>query len=266
MIMKLYFQVARNTWDEMMTYRFNFAMWRLRNVLQLLTVYYLWLAVTPVNGHIFGYSRTLILTYVLGVSLVGSIVFSTRTQEMGENINNGELSQFLIRPFRYLGYWFARDIGDKLFNISFALAELIIIYLILRPAIYLQSDVTALLLTILAIAVAVIMNFFIGSLLGMIAFWSPEVWAPRFIFFTLVSFFSGGLFPLDILPLPLQHIFALLPFSYLQYFPLQIYLGKLSPGGLLQGFCIAIVWSVLLYLFVTWVWRRGLREYSSEGG
>jgi len=133
----------------MMTYRFNFMMWRIRNVMQLLTVYYLWLAVTPQNGQIFGYSRPLILTYVLGASLIGSIVFSTRTQEMGDNINNGELSQFLIKPLKYLGYWFARDIGDKLFNISFSVAELIIVYFILRPTIFLQSHITTLLLTVL---------------------------------------------------------------------------------------------------------------------
>ena len=263
--MKLYLQVAKNTWDEMMTYRFNFTMWRVRNVLQLLTVYYLWLAVTPANGQIFGYSRTLILTYVLGASLIGSIVFSSRTQEMGENINIGELSQFLVKPLWYLGYWFARDIGDKLFNVSFAIVELTIIYLILRPAIYLQSNMIMLFLAALAIGLAVVMNFFIGSLLSMIAFWSPEVWAPRFIFMTLVSFFAGGLFPLDILPLPLQHIFVMLPFGYLQYFPLKIYLGQLSSTQIVQGFGIALLWSVLLYLLVTWVWRKGLKDYSSEG-
>ena len=263
--MKLYFQVAKNTWDEMTTYRFNFVMWRVRNVLQLLTVYYLWLAVTPQHGQIFGYSRSLILTYVLGASFVGSIVFSTRTQEMGDNINNGELSQYLVRPLRYLGYWFARDIGDKLFNVCFAIAELLIVYFILRPTIFFQMHVTTLLLTILAVFLAVVMNFFIGSLLGMIAFWSPEVWAPRFIFFMLVSFFAGGLFPLDILPIYLQRIFALLPFGYLQYFPIKIYLGKVSPQEILFGFTVALFWSVLLYTLVSIVWHKGLKLYSSEG-
>ena len=184
---------------------------------------------------------------------------------MGDNINNGELSQFLVRPLAYLGYWFARDIGDKLFNISFAVAELAIVYFILRPTIFLQSHVTILLLTMLAVVIAIVMNFFIGSLLGMIAFWSPEVWAPRFIFFMLVSFFAGGLFPLDILPVSLQHIFAVLPFSYLQYFPIKIYLGKLSQQELIYGFTIAIIWSLVLYSIVTIVWKRGLKMYSSEG-
>lgn len=263
--MKLYLQVAKNTWEEMMTYRFNFTMWRVRNVLQLLTVYYLWLAVTPQNGHIFGYSRALILTYVLGASLIGSIVFSSRTQEMGENINNGELSQFLVRPLTYFGYWFARDIGDKLFNISFALAELTIIFLILRPPLFLQSNIEILVLTAVSVFLAVVMNFFIGCLLSLIAFWSPEFWAPRFIFFMLTGFLSGGMFPLDVMPVQIQHILKFSPFTYLQYFPIKIYLHSLSTSQILQGFLIAGVWGILLYLFLLFVWKKGLKAYSSEG-
>ncbi len=83
--MKKYLQVITSTFDEIATYRFNFAMWRLRTVLQLLTIYFLWLTVTPENGELFGYSRQLILTYVLGAALISSIVISTRTQEIGEN-------------------------------------------------------------------------------------------------------------------------------------------------------------------------------------
>jgi ABC-2 type transport system permease protein len=129
----------------------------------------------------------------------------------------------------------------------------------------LQDQVSLVFFTVLAVLIAVVMNFFIGSLLGMIAFWSPEVWAPRFIFFMLVSFFAGGMFPLDILPIPLQRIFAVLPFAYLQYFPISIYLGKVSPSGLLFGFGVALFWSIVLYFTVTIVWKRGLKQYSSEG-
>lgn len=249
----------------MTTYRFNFFMWRFRNVLQLLTVYYLWLAVTPKHGEIFGYSQSFLLTYIMGTSLVGSIVFATRTQEIGENINSGELSQYLVKPVSYFGYWFARDIGDKLFNIAFAVTELCILFYLLKPPLFFQTDSSILFLTVLAIILALLINFFIGCLLSMIAFWSPEVWAPRFIFFTLIGFVAGGLFPLDILPFWLQHIFTFSPFTYLQYFPLKIYLGKLTQAQLLQGFGIALCWNLLLYGIVIRVWRKGLRIYSSQG-
>jgi ABC-2 type transport system permease protein len=263
--MKKYWQVLRSTWDEMTTYRFNFLMWRVRNVVQLLTVYFLWLTVTPQNGTLFGYSREMILTYILLGLLFGSIVLSTRTQEIGENIDNGDVANFLVKPFHFFRYWFARDIGDKLFNISFAVCELVILYFILRPPVFLQTDPALLALTGVAVVFAILINFFIGCLLGMVAFWSPEVWAPRFIFFILISFFSGGLFPLDIFPAWAQEIFKYSPLTYLQYFPIKLYLGAFHTQQILTGFFIAGVWVILLYAATQFVWHRGLRNYSSQG-
>lgn len=263
--MKKYLRVLTSTWDEMTTYRFNFMMWRLRMVLQLVTVYFLWLTVTPKNGEIFGYSQTLILTYVLGAAFIGSIVLSTRTQEIGENINTGDLSNFLSRPISYFGYWFARDIGDKLFNISFAVGELVLLYFLLKPPIFLQTDASVLFLTGLAILLGVFIYFFVGCLLGMIGFWSPDVWGPRFLLFIFIGFFSGGMFPLDIFPEWLQTVFLFSPFTYLQFFPMKLYLGSFSPEQIMIGFMIASVWTLILFRLTYFVWLRGLKLYSSQG-
>lgn len=263
--MKKYLQVLKSTWDEITTYRFNFMMWRLRMVLQLLTVYFLWLSVTPKSGELFGYNQTLILTYILGASFIGSIVLSTRTHEIGENINSGDLSNFLSRPINYFGYWFARDVGDKLFNISFSIIELLLLYFILRPPLLLQSDVTVILLTIAAIIIGVVIYFFLGCLMSMIAFWSPDVWGPRFLIFILIGLFSGGAFPLDIFPPGIQTFFQFSPFTYLQYFPLKVYLNTLSLQQVVVGFAIASAWAILLYVLTYVVWYRGLKVYSSQG-
>ncbi len=263
--MEKYFKVITSTFDEIATYRFNFAMWRLRTVLQLLTIYFLWLTVTPENGELFGYSRQLILTYVLGAALISSIVISTRTQEIGENINSGDLSNFLSKPWSYFGYWFARDIGDKAFNILFGVIELTILFFVLKPDLLLQTDLSIILLTLGAILLGVLINFFIGCLLGMIGFWSPEVWAPRFIFFILIGFFAGSSFPLDIFPIWAQNIFKFSPFTYLIYFPLQIYLNKFSSAQMISGFTIAIIWVGLLFILTKLVWKMGLKVYSAQG-
>ncbi len=264
-MMKKYLQVVTSTWGEISTYRFNFTMWRIRNVLQLLTVYFLWLTVTPVKGQLFGYSQPLILTYVLGVSLISSVVLSTRTAEIGENIDSGNLSLFLVRPLNYFLYWFARDLGDKAVNIVFVIVELFLFFLILKPPLFIQSHASFLLLTLIAIALALLLNFFIGCLLGFVGFWSSEVWAPRFIYFILIGFLSGGAFPLDIFPQWLQGIFHFSPFTYLLYFPLKIYLGALSPEQIAQGMLIAVAWVAILYFATKVVWLRGLKVYSAQG-
>ncbi len=263
--MKKYYLVAKNTWDEILSYRVNFALWRLRTIFSLLISYFLWTAVMPDQGTLFGYSKELMISYVLLAPIVYSIIFSSRTHEIAENINNGDLSYFLTKPFGYFKYWFSRDLGDKAMNILFCIAEFSLFILILRPNIFLQTNPMYLGLFAIALSLGIVLHFFIGCLMSMIGFWSPEVWAPRFIFYTLVSFFAGSLFPLDILPEPLFNFLKLLPFTYLQYFPLKIYLGQLNIDEILIGFGITLIWMFIAYMTLKFVWQRGLKMYTAVG-
>ncbi|OGH19211.1 MAG: hypothetical protein A2868_01785 [Candidatus Levybacteria bacterium RIFCSPHIGHO2_01_FULL_40_15b] len=266
-LMKLskYYLIARNTWDETLVYRLNFVMWRVRVILGILTMYFLWLALLPPGQNILGYTRELMLTYILGTSLINSIVISSRTYEVGDHINSGNLSNFLIRPINYFGYWFARDLGDKAMNIVFSASELTILFFILKPPLFIQSDISLIMLTLVSCAFALVLYFIINFLLGSIGFWSPEVWAPRFIFITVLTFFSGGLFPLDILPKPIFSALSLLPFTYLLFFPLKIYLGQLATYEIIRGILISSVWIVILSQVLRFVWQRGLRVYTAYG-
>lgn len=262
--MKKYLLVAKNTWAEVAAYRLNFFMWRFRQVLQLLTIYFLWAAIIPKGGHVFGYSQSLMLTYILGTALVNSFL-SSRVWQTADEITKGDLSNYLIRPINYFTYWFFKNIGDKTSNIIFSIFEVAMIIVIVKPPIFLQTNLLFILLTAVALALAVFLQFFVDFLLSSIAFWSPETWAPRFIFFTLVGFFSGGLFPLDILPKPIFYFFEILPFSYLLYFPLKVYLGQVSSEQLIIGFMVSIVWVGGLYLILRFVWKKGMYSYTAQG-
>lgn len=263
--LKKYILVARNTWDEMATYRLSFIIWRLQNILQLLTIYFLWYSLLPANKTFAGYNQSFMLTYVLGTALVSTIVWSSKTAQIGDDINEGNLSNFLLRPIGYMRYWFAKDVGDKIMNILFSIAELLVIVFLLKPPLFFQTNIFIILLTIIALVLGVFLYFYINIILGFIAFWNPETWAPRFIFFTVITFLAGGLFPLDILPKNIYIICQLLPFQYMLYFPIKLYLGELSFIAILQGVCITVVWVLLLYKFTEFLWHKGLKTYTSHG-
>lgn len=263
--MKKYFLIAKNTWDEMLTYRLNFTMWRVRLMLHTLALYFLWLSLLGPNGTLFGYTQSLILTYTLGISFVSAFVISSRSHAVGDEINQGTLSNYLIRPISYFSYWFAKDIGDKAMNVIFSVGEFVLLFLLLRPPLFIQTDLMYLSAFFVSLCIAIILYFLFNLLLGFIGFWSPEVWAPRFIFFITVSFFAGGYFPLDILPDWIFAFFQLLPFSYLLYFPLKIYLGQLSSVSIASGLLTSIAWALLLYWIARFVWKKGLQTYTAQG-
>ncbi len=83
----------------------------------------------------------------------------------------------------------------------------------------------------------------------------------------LLSFFlSGHMFPLDLMPAPLDWLIGLLPFQYLAYFPSAVALGKIQGEALAWGLVVQFAW-VLLFLGLSRVlWVRGLVRYGGYGG
>lgn len=263
--MQKYYLVAKNTWDEILSYRVNFTLWRIRTVVAILISYFLWSSVIPQNGNLFGYTREMMISYILIGPILYSIIFATRTHEISENINSGDLSLWLVKPFGYFKFWFARDMGDKAMNLAFCIVEFSLLILILQPGLFIQTNAIYLSLVLMAVILAVLLQFYISCLISMMGFWSPEAWAPRFIFYVLLSFFTGSVFPLDILPQPIYQFLMLMPFAYLQYFPLKIYLGQMNFVEIAQGFGILLIWTGVFYAALMQTWKAGLRNYAASG-
>lgn len=263
--MKAYFQIIKGTIAEYAAYRLSFLLWRVRLVVQLLIVYFMWSAIFVGQGALFGYTQSMMLTYILLSSFVRPFIMGTRTQDVGELIRSGSLSNHLVRPFDFLGYCIGRDTADKLTNVVFAVFEIAVLYAILRPPIYVQAHIPTLLLTAASLLMGMALFFFFSLLLSYMGFWTPDVWAPRFLSFVLAEFFTGALFPLDILPTNLYVVSKGLPFYYFLYFPLKVYLGQLSAFDSMMGFAVGLVWLVGLWGLARVVWRRGLWAYAAEG-
>ncbi len=260
-----YLLIIRNTWNVAFTYRLSFIVWRVRSVIQYLMAYLFWVAVIPTNGSVLGYTQNDIITYTFGSMVIVSIVFSTLTPNIASEINEGKLSQYLLQPLGYIKFWFAKDIADKSLNILFSIFELSILFLLLHPPVFIQTHIFTLLSTLVAVLLAVILYFYFSVILALYGFWSNESWGVRFIFSQLVSFFSGAIFPLDMLPHPLFIAFQLLPFPYMLFFPLKTYMGNLSSQEILTGIIIMIVWIQVLYFVTYSIWNKGIRVYTAEG-
>jgi ABC-2 type transport system permease protein len=263
-----YFSIAKISIQSEFVYRLNFVMWRVRNILQILIMFFLWSAVyTDPTTNLFGYNQGTILTYVLGVLIVRAIVTSTRTMELAVDINRGDLSNFLLRPIGIFKYYFSRDVASKVLNLSFAAVEIGLLSLIFKPTLLIQGNVQLLVFTVLALVIATILFFELTLMIGMIPFWMPEAgWAVQFLFMIIiVEFLSGGVFPLDVFPKIVVNILHALPFPYLIFFPLQVYLGKLEIGGVIGGLIVSICWTAILYFAIKSLWKKGLMKYASEG-
>ena len=102
-----------------------------------------------------------------------------------------------------------------------------------------QTNPFIILLTLGMVALAILIYFYINVIFGSFAFWSRDIWAPRFLLMVVMEIATGAMF-LSICCPSLAKVMLFTPFPYLIYVPLKIYLGEgpqvvthlatLSPG------------------------------------
>lgn len=266
--MQKYLQIFRISFEEEFAYRLNFILWRVRNVLQILLTFFLWSTIYSDSGRVvFGYNREKILTYVFGIMIVRALVLSARTVDVGYDVATGDLSNLLVKPISYFKYFFTRDIASKSLNLIFAVVEFLLLFVILKPPFFLQTNIVSILMFLLSVIIAMLIYFLILFLLGAIPFWIPEMgWSSQFLIaIVAVEALSGALFPINILPPLAQSIILATPFPYLIYFPVEVYLGNVSGWGIFGGVLIGAAWVGILYLVLKTVWKKGLSVYQAFG-
>ena len=261
--MKKYFSIFSITFQEIFTYRLNMLMWRIRQIFVFLIPFFIWKSVLGQGGEIYGYSFSAIMTYLFGTTVLRSLVMGSRTIDLGMMVNSGNLTIPLMRPINMFNFFFIRDVADKLFNLSFIIIEIPLILLIFKPPVFIQTDLISILLFISSLIFAILIYFYINVIFGSIAFWSRDIWAPRFLLMVIMEFAAGAMFPLDMLPETWQKVLYLTPFPYLLFVPLKTYLGESILSN--SHIYISLVWVIILGLSAKFIWSRGIRSYEAEG-
>ena len=263
-----YLSVFKISFKQEFAYRLNFIMWRVRNVIQIFVVFYLWETVFTASGMtLFGYDKPKILTYVFGLIIVRAFVLSARAVDVAGEIARGDLNNYLVKPIDYFKYWLTRDLASKALNLFFAFFETLFLLYILKPPFFIQTNPVLISAFLVSLVFAMLIFFCSLFIVSAVPFWTPEAaWGAQFLFSAiLVEFLSGALFPLDVLPIILQRILSFLPFQYLIYFPIQVYLGKVQGQEVIKGILVSGMWVLILYSLMKIVWRRGLKSYDAYG-
>ena len=102
--------------------------------------------------------------------------------------------------------------------------------------------------------------------MGMIGFWFLEVSSLLFVYMLFSFFFSGHMFPIDMLPGIWGDVVRAIPLHYLAYFPAAVFLGKVQGAALAWGLAIQAAWVMVFCALSRVVFALGTRYYSGYGG
>lgn len=263
--LRKYWFVYSLYWQEGMAQRASFFMERFRALVVMTSLYYLWTALLRHQTSFAGYSKPQMLTYVFGMSLLRSIVFATRTDEVAMEINQGRLSGYLLKPVHFFVYTYARDLAEKSINVVSSLIEIAGLYVLFHVTLAWPTHLKTWIFFGLSTFLALNLNYVLNFMMGCWGFWTSESSGPRFLLALFMEFTAGGFFPLDILPVSVQHVLQWFPSPYLIFFPLKVLLEKSNTHQIIAGFTSQIVWTLLLAWMAHRVWTRGVVHYGAEG-
>ncbi len=266
--------ILRISIEERLVYRGDFALGTLMRFLPMITQIFLWGAVfsglaaaSSGTRSIAGYSYYDFIAYYLLTTV--SRAFSSMpglASGIARDIREGTIKKYLVQPIDMLSFLLLYRVAHKLVYYLVAAVPFALVFFLLRGFFPGWPDAWTFCGFLVSLVLAFLLGFFLEATIGMIGFWFLEVSSLLFVYMLLSFFFSGHMFPIDMLPGIWGQLVRLLPVQYLAYFPAAVFLGKITGPELVHGLWIELAWVIFFMFASRWVLQRGVRRYSGFGG
>jgi ABC-2 type transport system permease protein len=261
--------ILRICLEERLVYRADFALGTLMRFLPFVTQVFLWSAVFEARNRstLAGYTYDEMIAYLLLTNV--SRAFSSMpglASTIALQIRNGEIKKFMIQPIDMMGFLLLSRVAHKLVYYMVAIGPYALIFYLCRGFFSGWPDATTMVAFLLSLVLSFLLGFFLEATLGMVGFWILEVSSLLFVYQLFSFFFSGQMFPIDILPGMARQIVDLLPIPYMAYFPVAVFLGKIAGRDLVVGLVVQVGWVVFFMIASRMILKLGFKRYSGYGG
>lgn len=251
-----------------LVYRWNFAIRGFFSLFHLTAVFILWTAAFVGRDELGGFSLNATLTYFVTLLVLQFFISAfNEDYQISEEIRQGLINQFLLKPINYFIYRFSIFVAARLVSGGLILIPLLIAMPFIHDSLSFPAEPWRWAVGVPAMLLSALIQFSIAYCFGLLTFWFLEIQGFVILSMAIETVLGGQMFPLDLLPAWAYQIAKCLPFYYQMYFPAAIFTGRISdPTAIAQGFVIQIGWVLALLLVNHWLWVRGLRRHTAVGG
>ena len=193
------------------------------------------------------------------IVLSGDSVFS----QLNTDIKGGNIAYLLNKPYHYIMYQLSNSMGMMVVvliinAVAGAVMGLIYVGPLSHFSIYQVPFI------VISVILAVLLNFFVAAALGLTAFWLEENTAANWIY-QKILLILGVFLPVDFLPIWLQKITLLLPFSYITYGPAKLVVD-FDFGWAERIIAIQSIYLAFFILLAFLIYGRGVKKLNVNGG
>ena len=244
-------------------YRANFMFGRIREIIVFGAILYLFSSLPTGAGN---YDQPHLLTYALAAAFISGLTFVQGMESIANEIADGDLVNYLLRPINYLWFWVFRLSASKFMLAVAGIIQVSILFIVFRDrSFFIQHRISNLALAIVMILGALAIIQSLDLIAGSLSFWTHRGHGARWMIAIFTSFLSGSYYPIDLFPHWIQQILLFTPFPSLVYYPVKVYLGDISGMFIVRTLAIQWGWVLVLWFILMILWRAGIKSYEAYG-
>lgn len=266
-LLRKYAFVFQTGLQSALVYRWNFLLRGMFSLIHLTVVFILWGAAYAGHDTIGGFDVRQTMTYfVVTLALQFLVGAFNEDYQISEEIRNGLINQFLLKPIDYFTYRVSLFGAARVVSGVLVFVPLGVAYPFIGDYLVFPDEAWRFWLGVPALLLSALLQFTIAFCFGMLTFWFLEIHGFVILSYAVETLLGGQIFPLDLLPAPFFAISQALPFAYQMYFPAAILAGRIEYEAALNGLGIQVLWVLAFMGLARFLWTRGLRRHTAVGG
>ncbi|HCL01785.1 MAG TPA: hypothetical protein DHW61_05110 [Lachnoclostridium phytofermentans] len=201
--------------------------------------------------------------------LINSVVLTLSRANIESNIEtsviDGSVALHFLRPISYKWYLFSEIMGGNIVKVITDIIPVLIISSIFYKVVIVTS-ILRLFYFIIMLVIGIFIMFELSYVVGLLAFWIERCWFLHWYLRAFTTFFGGTLIPLWFYPASLYKISYCLPFRYITFEPINVYLGKTPFEQANYLIIIGLAWIFALSALGRFLWSLATRKFTVNGG
>ena len=261
-----YLRIILLHFEQVFEHRLRAAVWFLIPFLNALMLIIFWSGASKNNSDLQTWTRDSLITYYLILAFANSFLIAHIEEDVSYlDIWQGDLVRYLVKPVSYFFIKLIEETPYRILQGSYGILIFLIVEIFFKWHMQVVNNIYGILIALIIAILGYFLSFTFKMCLGLLTFWLMEIRAVMEVVDAFTIIFAGMIIPLSLYPHFLRDTTYILPFSYMIYFPVLAFLGKLNSLEIyrvVSGQCAWILFFLLLYKFE---WKKGLKTFTAVG-
>ncbi len=258
--------VAFVTYKEWAAYRSHMLLSLVVGPAFFLAQVYIWHAVYAGKDTLAGFSLQQMLVYYGAASLIYYLTMDFADWNLQMLIRSGKFITYILRPMSHRYFALSQKIGHRILGFLF---EFIPVWLIFFFVFRIPLIPARPIWSIISITLSFMILFYINYSTGILAFWLTRTDGIRALIRLARDLMAGVFIPLSFFPQAVQKILFFLPFQFVSYVPVRVFLGSYELAGFSLSIpqIVAMQFGALVFMMIATelLWRLGIKHFTGVG-